>query len=257
MHHNRASAASALLGVLADADSPIGARQARTILAAAGVSISEPSISRLLRDLDRDGLAVTVGAKGRVISAEGRRRVAELRTTTRLQQAVDVRAAKDLVDLLHARRAVEREIVREAALHAGPEAARALRDLMRQHAECLARGEVPESPGLDFHRAIVRLSRNRVLQAMADLVLGPRYNRVETLLDLIIGNHHTEAKAVEEHERIVDAIAAGDAITAERTMNDHLLRMSDEVEAYASEDSDLLFQRLLIWMDSRPSARPD
>ncbi|MEU4892578.1 FCD domain-containing protein [Streptomyces sp. NPDC044780] len=260
MPHRREDASFVLLEALAEAGQPLGARQAKAALASAGISISESSASRLLRDLDGEGLVATAGAKGRVITEEGRRRVAELHgvaaTSARLQQAVDVRAAKDLLDLLHARRTVEREIVREAAEHAGEKDLTDLRDLTRRHALCISKGEVPQTPGLDFHRRIIRLSRNRPLRAMADVVLGPRYNRVETLLDIIMGNHHTETKSVGEHERILDAIAAGDAATAERTMNDHLLRMSEEVERYLPADNDPLFQRLLSWMDTQESLRP-
>jgi DNA-binding FadR family transcriptional regulator len=244
--------ARAILAVLADAPEPLGARYIRHALHEAGHELSEATVSRRLRDLDRRGLTVQAGAKGRVLTSAGRSHVATAtrnRTTAAyFQQGTDVRTAQDLINLLRARRAIEPEAAREAAEFREPSGIAALEKLIKQHHEHYAAADnVPRTIALGFHREVARWSRNPIVKAMLDVVLHPALDRLEAALDVILVSHHVGAASIEEHQAIVDEISAGNADAAERAMRAHLDRLLGEVERFVTEETAPIVERLLTW----------
>ncbi|WP_051154929.1 FCD domain-containing protein [Ruania albidiflava] len=254
MTNDREATMRALLTVLASAPGPIGTRSARLALLEVGIDVSESSVSRRLRELDERGWTVPMGAKGRVISAEGRRRHTELefsdRTTESLGRVVDVRDVRDLLDLLHARKAVESAAAADAARHAEQADIDELWELVGRHRDAVGTMELTQQPGLGLHRKIAAIAPNRMLKMLTGFVLAPHLDRVEAVLDIVLGAHDNQDAVVAEHAAIVDAIATGDAGRAEKVMGQHFDAMIGAGEKLLDGESASVVTRLLNWMDA-------
>jgi DNA-binding FadR family transcriptional regulator len=242
---------TALLDLLGSEVGPVGARQACALLAVRGVTVSEATVGRWLRDFDSEGWTVSRERKGRELTEVGRRKIAMAERASQsvrtIQSAIEVSNAKELLDLLEARRTVERSASREAARRATPEHVREMHRLIVEHEKCLAAGEVPRETALLFHRFIADLSTNQMLKAMASIVLAAGVDHIEAVLDLVIGSHHSEQESVIDHVAIAQAIAAGDGDTADGLMNAHLGRLIGEVERYMTSDAGQMIDRLITW----------
>ena len=120
---------------------PLGSRRAADALRGAGIVVSESTVSRLLRRLDDQDLTRPLDSKGRVLTEGGRRQVLRLNESGRrdgiFEDATDVQSLKELLDLLCARRGVEREAARAAARYASPPDIRRLEVLVREHKQRL------------------------------------------------------------------------------------------------------------------------
>ena len=115
----------AALATLAAAGGPVGASTLMAALRAEGMELAEATAGRYLRQLDEAGLTRSLGKRGRVLTPAGRRRLNDLRLRSKLAaQGARVAAAArsrdvdDLIDLLYARRAIEVETARLAAVGA-------------------------------------------------------------------------------------------------------------------------------------------
>ncbi|TDE54079.1 FadR family transcriptional regulator [Nonomuraea mesophila] len=261
--------ADAILEVLAGAPEPLGARQVLQVLKqGAGLDISEATVARRLRLLDRRGFTVAAGTKGRMLTSAGRQHVATVlrgRTTaTRFLEGTQVRTSEGLIDLLRARRTVEPEAAREAALcEDNAAAAQALTGLVERHGRHFADvHEVPRDIALTFHRRVARCTRNPIVKAMLDVVLDPALDRLEAALDVVLDSHRSGEVTVIEHQRIADAIGAGRADEAEEAMRAHMDRLLDEAGRFLTEETAPIVERLLTWGMPGPTAhdthgRPD
>lgn len=261
MANDREGTLTALLAVLASSRGPIGTRAARQALQAMGIEISESSASRRLRELDERGWTIPVGAKGRVLSEEGRQRQAERefsnRATATLGQAVDVRDVKDLVDLLHARKAVESAAAANAATYASPVDLEELKELVSRHKAAVGTPGMADQPGLDVHRKIAAIAPNRMLQILTGLVLAPHLDRVEAVLDIVIGSDDHQSAVVDEHQQIVEAICSRNTRAAERAMDEHFDKMINSAEHFIVGDNASVVTRLLNWMDTTGRPAPE
>ncbi|GAA4191021.1 FCD domain-containing protein [Microbispora amethystogenes] len=238
-----------LLDIVAESADPVGARIATRLLGDSGIALSEASTSRLLARLDELGLTVSSGRKGRVVTDAGRRVAQVTRRTRRqakgLHQALDIQNARQLLDLLYARRGVEREAARWAAARATPADIERLEELVNGHREALDAGGDARLCGMRFHREIFRISRNRLLQAIGDVVLDESLEPLERVLDVITGGHGTLAQSAPEHVDVLAAIRAGDPDEAERTMLAHVDRLIEEAERAATDRGAEVVKRLI------------
>jgi DNA-binding FadR family transcriptional regulator len=248
----------ALLVAIDGSATPVGSRKARAALRSQGIDVSESTVSRLLRVLDDRGFTRALGAKGRVLTEEGDRLTALLSRRDRheqmLREATAVKDIAELLDLLHARRGVEREAARAAARHATDADASRLRELIEDHQARLARGESVRHGGLTFHQVIGDMTKNRLIGAMMQALFEPVLDDTEAILDVIIGNRRSEHRSVEEHIEIMEAIVARDPDRAEAAMAAHLGRLIAETEEFAATHHPELVTRLLTWMSVGGSA---
>jgi DNA-binding FadR family transcriptional regulator len=244
-----------ILTIIHRSSDPVGARKLSRALLQAGVSTSEATLGRLLRKLDAQALTRPVGAKGRVLTAEGRRLRATLEAQRRhidsLQAATEITTVQDVIDLLVARRAIERECARSAALHASEEQLARLRDIVAEHEAKLRAKSPPNEESLGFHRELAALTPNQVLRAMASIAFDASLESGHALLDVIVFSHGTEQEGVREHHAILDAIARHDPDAAEEAMAAHLGRLVSEVESHLESGQGAVLDRLLEWARSR------
>lgn len=239
----------ALLVVIGEAGSPVGARQIRAALAEQGRQHSESTVARRLRHLDTEGLTRQLGAKGRVLTDAGTRALERLRRTSRsasLVSASEVRTAQDVVHLLKARRAIEPEAVRDATTHISEAELTTLRKVVTEHHDrTRARERPPRDVALTFHRLLIAPARNPLVQAMVAIVLDDSHDHVEAALDVILEAHHHSAISVSEHSSIIEAMAEREAERAADLMRAHLDRLLDEVDTFIARYDSELLERLL------------
>lgn len=243
----------ALLAVLGSSSEPTGTRTARTALGEMGFRISESSVSRRLRELDDKGWTTPVGTKGRVLSSDGRQRLDQFEQVNPLNGVaapapVDVRDFRDVIDLLHARKAVESAAAADAAAHATDDDIAELQAVVNTHRDALGTPVMAEQPGLGVHRKVASIAPNPMLRMLTGLVLGPHLDRVEATLDIALGLEDHQHGVVDEHQEIVDAIAARDAERAERMVNEHFDHMITAAEEFLEKENVAVVDRLLAWM---------
>lgn len=257
---NREGALLTLLDEMSELEGPIGTRFARQALERAGISTSESSTSRLLRELDERGWTIPVGTKGRILSAAGRERAREAafsaRASANLQRAVDIKDMRDLLDLLHARQVVESAIAASAAQSATVTQIDQLRTTLTEHRSAVGSAAMASQPGLMFHRCVASMTTNRMFNTLAGVVLAPQLNGVEAVLDIILGSKHQNETVIDEHEKILFAIESGNAKKSEAAMRAHFDTMMNSAEKFI-DGNEPVFERLLVWMDNgQPGLRP-
>lgn len=247
---------TSILIALRATEEPLGARQIRDALQRDGVRLSESTIARRLRELDLEGMTTPAGSAGRVLTKEGQERVDILvsvdHNARELVHASKVRTATDVLHLLKARRAIEPEAVADAAATATTQDVRRLRQLIGDHVVQLGgNGPLPRDKALDFHRAVTSLTKNPLVRAMLNIVLDASHDRVEAALDVILQVHNSDRDSVAEHRLIVEAISQHDGAKASQIMDQHLTRLTSEVELFVSKNDPDLLERLLEWHRGR------
>lgn len=231
------------LALLDSADEAVGSARLTEALRQVGIDVGQATAGRYLRHLEEAGLARNKGAKlGRVITDAGRRRLAQLRLRQRQDEhgarvlgAVAATEFAELIDLLYVRRAVEPEAARLAALRASAEELARIAASSARHVRDVEEGGDTVEPSMSFHRLIVEASHNRMLVAVALLLLDPANDPLEKLLGRIAldtGATHDQAA---DHLTLADVLQRRDAPAAEATMRAHLDKLIGAVEAYRAE----------------------
>jgi GntR family L-lactate dehydrogenase operon transcriptional regulator len=207
---------------------PVGAREIGKHLDGALEGMSESTLNRLLRRLDSRGLTHSPGGKGRVLTDAGRaaaERAANERRWSEELGSLELRTAQDVADLLYARRGVEREIARAAAVAATPADIERLTALLAGHETSIGTDQERRRQAVEFHRTLADIVPNRMLRGLASVVFDPRFDHLEQVLDIITENRGTTTSSPHEHHDLLDAIATHDPDAAEAAMTRHLDRL--------------------------------
>jgi DNA-binding FadR family transcriptional regulator len=202
--------------------------------------VAEATAGRFLRSLEQRGLARSVNAtKGRVITEAGRGRLRELRLWQSRDQrgAAVVQAARatevdDLIDLLHVRRAVETEAARVASTRATDAELAGIAAFAAAHVAEASHGGEISAPSMAFHRLVAEASHNRLLIAVALLLLDPANDPLEKLLERIALDEGASLDHVADHIAVAETLRRRDPAAADAAMRAHLDRMIRTVEAH-------------------------
>ena len=110
------------LQLLTENDAPIGNNRLVQALEEAGIAVAEATAGRALSKLVSQGLARTLGKRGRVVTPAGREKLASLQRemmrrqrSARLVDVANIGNVESLRDMLIVRRAIEPEAARLAA----------------------------------------------------------------------------------------------------------------------------------------------
>ncbi|WP_169731345.1 FadR/GntR family transcriptional regulator [Aminiphilus circumscriptus] len=231
------------LSVIAAHRRPIGAAAFAERLAAEGVSMSPASAGRLLAELEGEGFLEQESNKGRVLSERGRLLVQERQqregrevAARRFLDELSCDAPEKIIEVLVARRAIERETCRLAAERAKEQEMEEIatfaaildtsQHVSREHVAVVDR---------KFHQAIARAGGNRVLAAALDLIF-----RDKDLLAMTMSFRKRRDALLQEngHRAIAEAIARRDPDEAEKALLRHLGYIIGAVEALAEERGD-------------------
>ncbi len=227
-----------VLNIMASKAEPIGAGALSKELRAANIYISEATVGRILSELDERGYTERVGFQGRRLTAEGLARLDSLKKDQNRQmysrELIDLlreKGKESLLDVLVARRAIEKELARLAAINATAEEIRQLEEIEREQE--LRQGQTGTSAEKDveFHRCIGTMARNKVLQAAMELIRQD--GQLSPALEYIRKEVHS-AIAV-DHRKIVAVIAQKDPVAAEKAMVRHIENLMEDVKKYWSQ----------------------
>jgi len=212
---------------------PVGSGTVCQILEGAGYNVSEATVGRLLRDMDIKEYTMRLGFRGRVLTEEGmnffQRKTREeerRRYSNQLAKLVRFRSKEDLLEILVARRAIEREIARLAAINITQEQAEALNQIMEQYP---GSGDGSIAAGDEaFHRLLAEAAGNKVLKAALDLIRQD--GQLSPVLEYI--RTKVQGRILSDHNQICRAVLARDAAGAERAMEQHIESLICDVEKY-------------------------
>jgi GntR family transcriptional regulator, transcriptional repressor for pyruvate dehydrogenase complex len=219
------------LGLLAESGGPVGARRLGEVLRDNGIDVAEATAGRYLNELDEAGFTRSRGRQGRTLTAAGRERLVQLRlqgqlarASARLAASTEIARAENVVDVLHARRAIEAEAARLAAGRATCEEIDGLAEAAEDCA--CAEGAHQVVQARTFHRMLARAAHNRILSAVAELLLdekdqpGDKQELHRRTVDA-----GAYARLAQDHRDIAEALRRRDAAAAERLTRDHLDRI--------------------------------
>ena len=226
-----------ILSILEERAEPVGSNLLSQLLAARGLEISEATVGRILSQMDQKDLTRKQGFQGRVITDRGRQKLDQARRMqhrltygNRFMDTLESRKKEDLIDILVARRAIERELARLAAIHATDAEIKLMESVLREQEQHTAQNEMTADQDVKFHRLISMAAKNRVLSAALDLIrqdgqLSPilEYIRTKVGSRLAVG-----------HGKILKAISDRDPAGAEQAMINHIESLIDDVQKYWS-----------------------
>jgi GntR family transcriptional regulator, transcriptional repressor for pyruvate dehydrogenase complex len=229
-----------LLKFIDESDKPVGSGTACVALCNANHQVSEATAGRLLRELDERGFTERQGFKGRVLTNEGREYLHKLTHennrmifSQELARIVKSRNRDELLDILVARKAIEREIARLAALKITDEQLEQMESTVSGHLNTENNVEVGD---VSFHNALADAAGNRVLKAALDLI------RQDAQLSPILGyiRKQVHSKIFSDHLKIYQAVASRNPYAAEQAMVEHIENIMADVQKFWSQYHDEL-----------------
>ncbi len=125
-------------------------------------------------------------------------------------------------ELMRARGLVETECAALAARNATRAQIASIRKALKEMAQANRGGRDPRLPDRLFHLRIAEATGNSALVLMVQSLWDQRLGALFSRLDHHFARPATQAAAIREHRRIVEAIAARDAPGARRAMRDHI-----------------------------------
>ena len=200
-------------------------------------TMSSATIGRMLSEFDRKDYTLKHGYRGRTLTQEGNSRLSELtnlrnlsKFSSRFYQTLDIANKKNLLDVLSARRGIEREMTRLAALHATTSDIRLIRKTFELQNPVGSNGEMSGDYDVAFHQAIAKASKNLVLAAAFDLIWqNGKFTPVMEYIRTYVGGVLTV-----DHKSILTAIEDHNAALAEDCMVHHIDSLISDVNRYWS-----------------------
>lgn len=222
--------------IINQSESPVGSGYLSRELRNYGWDVSEATAGRILANYDSEGYTSKVGFQGRVLSQAGLARLKQLEEKrNRSEQGfeffkvLETKTLDELIDVLIARRAIEREIARLAAINATQEEIKELWHIQRlQKARVAhAKGGAAEQD-VAFHRILAKASRNKVLEAAMNLIRQDA--QLAPVLEYIRKEVHSVVSL--DHANIARAVEIHDPHLAEKAMLDHIENLIRDVKKY-------------------------
>lgn len=224
-----------VLLILAEKTEPLGSGVLSQLLNLAGHDVSEATVGRMLSTMDRHGLTAKMGFHGRVITTQGRQKLDGIRRVqhrltygNKLLDTLESRKKEDLIDILVARRAIERELARLSAIHATDAEIQLMESVVREQQVFSAQNVLTAEHDVKFHRLIAISARNKVLAAAMDLIRQD--GQLSPILEYI--RKQVGGKLVVGHDHILQAIRQRDPAGAEQAMIEHIESLIADVDKY-------------------------
>ncbi|HEV8353686.1 MAG TPA: FCD domain-containing protein [bacterium] len=224
-----------ILKLLSDRGKPVGSGTLEIELRKRGFRISAPTVGRKLRELEVAGYLTKVSVEGRTLSEAGQMRLEELERQVNLQMSSEALhrlvadgSKKEILDLLEARRIIEREIIRLAVHKATERDIKGLERILQRQEDRVAHGELAVAEDVRFHDALAEISGNRVLRKMLDILRHQgHYTYIITYIRTRVGG-----RLAVDHRKILEGIVAHDEVRAQHAVDDHLRKLMLDIERY-------------------------
>ncbi len=224
-----------ILKFLGDNDMPLGSGTISEKMKMMNVQISEATIGRYLRNLDARGLTKKVGYQGRILTQAGKKFLEDhenekyLQTKSHYMIRLARAGAKDeLLHILVARRAIEKETCRLAVEKVTDEDILLLSDIVAKHLENISKGMSGANEDTAFHKTIARISGNKFLATALDLIrqdgqLSPVFEYIRKQVGSTV---------VADHKKVLTALENRNPAEAEKAMASHIENVILDVKKY-------------------------
>jgi DNA-binding FadR family transcriptional regulator len=183
--------------------------------------VGRPAVREALQALERSGIVeISHGERAKVVVPTARDLILQIASGTRhlLQSQPDM-----LEHLKEARLFLEVGTARMAAQKAGPQDVEALRERIEEQRAALTQMERFLACDMAFHREIARVSGNPIFPAVIEAVFQWAGDYYQPL----VRAPGAEQLTLQEHARLVDAIAAHDPDAAEQAVRAHVTRSNE------------------------------
>ena len=177
--------------------------------------VSRPTVREALRTLELSGfITIRTGVSGGPIVKD-----TVLTTISNLLMDVFQMEKISVEEFTAARLAIERVILEDAINNIEEEDIKNLKENIEQANELLAKNELATTANFDFHSLLARASKNKVF-----IILEKTMNAINlNLRSRTPVSYKTTKAAVEEHEKLLDAIIKKDLDSANTILEEHIL----------------------------------
>ena len=177
---------------------------------ASDLGVSRTPVREALAQLEREGFVRSVPRRGIYVVRKSRSEVIELITAWAALEGMAARLATE--------KASDQEIS-------------ALRRMFTtfEGGEVQAKLDEYSEVNIEFHQAIIRMSRNSVLISLAENL----FTHMRMIRRKTIGEQDRAARSIRDHMTIIEALEARDTNRAEALVRDHALGLADHVAKYA------------------------
>jgi GntR family transcriptional regulator, transcriptional repressor for pyruvate dehydrogenase complex len=191
---------------------PVGTRLPAERLLSAQLGVSRPSLREAIIALEVEGLVeVRPGSGIHVVALESQVQESHLNT-----------ALFGPFEILRARHLIEGELAAAAAKHASPDLLKQLRAALKVMREDIENGIMPIRGDRLFHQAIAQAPGIGPLERTVTELFDERNNPLFEKIGQHFENDASWANALQEHQAVIDAIAAANPEQARRAMHEHL-----------------------------------
>ena len=214
-----------ILKIMSEQSGPLGAGALAEMLRDENITISEAGIGRTLRELRHRNSLERVGFQGHRITEQGWQRLTELermrvagKTLRDFLSNGDYLEGHGILDILVARRALEREAAAQAAIKATPEDIAELERIVKAQYEGMEKNEDYADISTAFHKKILQTARCPLLQTLYEFIgLSVQWQ------GFFIGTFKMYNQPLNvSHEKILHAIKERDPEKASFAMSMHL-----------------------------------
>ena len=177
---------------------------------ASDLGISRTPVREAMAQLEREGFVRSVPRRGIYV----------------------VRKTKaEVIELITAWAALESMAARLITENASAEEIASLRTMFTkfENGELHARLDEYSEVNIEFHQAIIRMSRNSVLISLAENL----FTHMRMIRRKTIGEQDRADRSIRDHMTIIEALEARDTRRAESLVRDHALGLADHVAKYA------------------------
>jgi GntR family L-lactate dehydrogenase operon transcriptional regulator len=224
-----------ILKLVAETDRPIGQGALNLLLRKQGFEVSSPTVGRKLQSLEFDGLLRKAGVDGRVLTGRGREVLkvwdTDMRLRTLGEMVLEVLKRGDkrnILNLLQARRLLEREAAALATEQASSGAILQMERILTEQSRAIQRGDLGIAQDVSFHVEIAKATKNPVIYSLVSLLRNnDHYNFVVTSMRAVTGG-----QLVVEHRAILDGIVNRKPNAARTAMDRHLRNLTVEIDKY-------------------------
>jgi DNA-binding GntR family transcriptional regulator len=139
---------------------------------------------------------------------------------------------REIIEMIEVSAALESMAARLAATRATAAEIAELRRMFDDFVNANPEEHIDEysDANLEFHQAIVRMSRSELIERMIDNL----FVHVRAIRRVTIGQAHRAERSIVDHMNIIEALTAGDADRAGRLVLDHALGLAAHVEEHCT-----------------------
>lgn len=217
--------ADQLRALIQSGEFPVGAKLPTERDLAASMGVSRPSVREALIALEVEGLVEVRISTGIFVTA--------------VEPVRRFDAVHGPLEIIRARQLIEGELAAAAAQRTSPALVADLQAALQAMATDIERKRMPITGDRDFHLRIAQASENGALLDVVTQLFDERNGPLFAQFGSHFEQERSWRAALDEHQRVLTAIAAGDAPAARLAMSGHLQRSHDRFAVSWPSDGDV------------------